>query len=129
MAAERWRKVEHYPHVEVSTLGRARSSYAGRWRALDADEVRYLLLDARGRIAIEHGRKVSLAALVLEAFVGARPSAGHVALRVDQDPHNNALDNLRWATPGELADARNPRGEAHPHHGKQLTARGWRKRR
>ncbi len=124
MPTERWRKIAHVPHVEVSTLGRVRSSYVGQGRARD-DEPKYLRLDAKGRVAIEHGKKVSAAVLVLEAFVGARP-VGCVALRRDQDASNNALDNLAWATPGELAAARNPRGEAHPHHGKRLTAGGWR---
>jgi hypothetical protein len=40
--------------------------------------------------------------LVLEAFVGPRP-AGHEAAHGDGDKTNNALANLRWATPKENA--------------------------
>lgn len=43
--------------------------------------------------------------LVLEAFVGPRP-AGMQGCHRDDDPRNNALDNLRWDTPaGNKSDA------------------------
>lgn len=116
MAAERWREADGHPGLEVSDRGRARS-----------DTTSELSPDNRGRVSFRH-RKISLAVLVLEAFVGRKPTPKHVALRADQDPANNAIGNLSWATPSELAAARNPRGEAHPHHGKRLTARGWRRK-
>lgn len=40
--------------------------------------------------------------LVLEAFVGPRPD-GLCGLHGDDDPDNNALDNLRWGTSAENA--------------------------
>lgn len=44
-------------------------------------------------------RKV--AQLVLEAFVGPRPTDGHQACHGDGNKFNNALSNLRWGTPSE----------------------------
>lgn len=58
--------------------------------------------------------------LVLEAFVGPRPSPTHQAAHRDGNKLNNRLDNLYWATPKENGadNARlrvGPRGERHPH--------------
>lgn len=39
--------------------------------------------------------------LVCEAFRGAPPTAKHVAAHRDGNGMNNAVDNLRWATPLE----------------------------
>lgn len=38
-------------------------------------------------------------ALVLEAFVGARPDGGMYGCHNDGDPTNNVVVNLRWGTP------------------------------
>lgn len=57
-------------------------------------------------------RRVSV--LVLEAFVGPRPS-GMQACHNDSDKDNNRLDNLRWDTPkGNIADRRSYVGAANP---------------
>lgn len=52
----------------------------------------------RGKKA--HHRRVH--ALVLEAFVGARPP-GLCGLHADDDPDNNDLSNLRWGTRSDNA--------------------------
>jgi hypothetical protein len=39
--------------------------------------------------------------LILEAFVGLRPTPVHHACHFDGDPSNNVLSNLRWDTPKE----------------------------
>jgi hypothetical protein len=39
--------------------------------------------------------------LVLEAFVGPRPTTKHQAAHLDNNKRNNRLDNLIWATPKE----------------------------
>jgi hypothetical protein len=46
-------------------------------------------------------RRVMLAALILETFVGPAPVGKPWALHKDGDPGNNALDNLYWGTPAE----------------------------
>lgn len=46
-------------------------------------------------------RKV--AQLVLEAFVGERPSSKHHGYHNDGNKVNNTLSNLRWGTPSENA--------------------------
>ena len=38
-----------------------------------------------------------VAHLVAEAFIGPRPS-GAVIMHLDDDPYNNAVNNLRWGT-------------------------------
>lgn len=43
-------------------------------------------------------KKVNVHVLVLEAFVGPRPSPGHEACHDDGDKTNAALSNLRWDT-------------------------------
>lgn len=43
----------------------------------------------------------SVHVLVLEAFVGPRPTPNHDACHGDGDPLNNRLENLRWATKSE----------------------------
>ena len=44
-----------------------------------------------------HPTRMYVHTLVLEAFVGPRPD-GLLGLHADDDPSNNALQNLRWGT-------------------------------
>lgn len=62
-------------------------------------------------------RQVSVAHLVLEAFIGPRPAGGEACHFPDRDPRNNRLDNLRWGTPKENSKDREIHG---------TTARGGR---
>jgi hypothetical protein len=109
--AEEWRSVVGWEQAyEVSNLGRVRSiprtmyRRDGRvhhvqttYRILRTPpagtggypEV-HLCLDGKERIATVH-------TLVLEAFVGPRPT-GYDACHDDGDPTNNLLTNLRWDT-------------------------------
>lgn len=50
--------------------------------------------------------RVSVAALVLEAFVGPRPPGMEACHFPDKDFTNNRLDNLRWDTPKNNAKDR-----------------------
>lgn len=47
-------------------------------------------------------RSPSVGSLVLRAFVGPPPTPKHRALHLDCDSRNDALSNLRWATPREI---------------------------
>ena len=57
----------------------------------------------RVSLTLGDGRRVwrKVHALVLEAFVGPRPTAAHHGAHGDRDPTNNQLGNLRWALPVE----------------------------
>lgn len=65
--------------------------------------------------------------MVLEAFVGARPSPDHVACHGDGNPFNNNVSNLRWDT--RAANARDSiahgtnrqRAKTHCPHGHEYT--------
>jgi hypothetical protein len=101
---EEWRPI--IDGYEVSNLGRVRSldrivtmkngvSRRRRGRILkpfkgDAYNHQVVSLGHRDR------RYVHI--LVLNAFVGPRPSEAHEACHNDGDPLNNALANLRWDT-------------------------------
>lgn len=109
---EEWRPVRGYKgRYEVSDRGRvrslpctvrsARSSTGFRLRSgkilspatVDGgyQQVRLYSRDAVGRPYLVH-------TLVLEAFVGKRPSRAHVGMHKDDTPANNRLSNLQWGT-------------------------------
>jgi len=121
--AEQWREVEGWRGYEVSDLGRVRSWKRSR-QTPDADLPRvlsswqlssgYLLVTLK-----DCGRRANMYVhrLVLAAFVGPCPE-GREAAHWDGDKENNALGNLRYATPAEnTADKRRhgsiPAGAAH----------------
>jgi hypothetical protein len=94
---------------EVSNLGRIRSWFAQGGRGANRPRVRTsprVLAPCRYRNGYLGttlaGRGVMVHEVVLEAFVGPRPP-GHQCAHWDGDRFNNALTNLRWATPRENA--------------------------
>jgi hypothetical protein len=114
------RPIAGYPNYRVSRGGvvysRART---GRWHRLvpflDTSGYPTVILYRRGEGGVSVGRNRSVHRIVLEAFVGPRPT-GMQCRHLDGNPRNNWLDNLRWGTPCEnAADAarhgRTPRGE------------------
>lgn len=102
---EIWKPIPGNTGYEVSDYGRVRS--VDRVVRTGTGDRRY-----RGRVLrpgrASHGYlTVSLTSvsfcvheLVLTAFVGPRPS-GHIGFHEDDDPSNNRLDNLKWATPSQ----------------------------
>jgi len=48
--------------------------------------------------------------LVLEAFIGPRPSDNHFGMHKDNNPENNIYTNLKWGTPQENSDHRTASG-------------------
>src|SRR6476646_4829912 len=107
-----WRTVVGWPSYEVSSLGQVRSFKWGRPHLLKQQSIgstrnsplkgRYLRValwidGVRSERMVHH--------LVLEAFVGPRP-LGLEACHKDDDPTNNALDNLRWDTKQSNRSAR-----------------------
>lgn len=104
---EVWRPVVGYEgFYEVSNLGRVRSLdhsdalgrfRPGRIRGTPVDVAgagyRYVSLSRHGEVA-----KANVHVLVMEAFIGPRPTPGHECCHGDGDRTNAALDNLRWDT-------------------------------
>ena len=78
--------------VQVSNLGRVRSSRG----VVHTGAVR----DGYHRVTISK-RTYSLHVLVARAFLGPPPSNVHTVDHIDMNPSNNAVANLRWATPRE----------------------------
>lgn len=103
---ENWRGVVGWPAYEVSDHGRVRRAKegsrghkVGTIRKPDPGKwghLRLTLRDPDGRCASR-----SVHSLVLEAFVGPKPTDKHEAAHGDGKPSNNRLGNLRWATKSE----------------------------
>lgn len=102
---ERWKPVVGNPHYEVSTLGRVKRVLPDLYGRISDKPLKGTVrpdgyvsftLHDRGRQASRLGHH-----LVCEAFLGPRPSHSHHACHNDGVKTNNALNNLRWATPVE----------------------------
>lgn len=78
---------------QVSDLGRVRSLRWATPRVLRPGPSNYGHLS----VVLGRGNTRMVHALVLLAFVGARPS-GAECRHLDGNPANNRLDNLRWGT-------------------------------
>jgi len=120
MEEEVWKDIPGYDgHYQASSLGRVRSNKDGSWRVLSnylagaPSSLRHtVMLYANGR---KTPKKVHQ--LVLEAFVGPRPSLKHCGCHNDGNPYNNRPENLRWDTmAGNMADKK-----LHGTHGYKLT--------
>lgn len=98
MNVEVWAQVTGFPAYHVSTWGRVKSSHgAGRFlkpmmTGVKGNQYETLLLCCQGKT-----RTVKVHVLVLEAFVGPRPT-GCVGCHKDDVRRNNRLDNLYWGT-------------------------------
>lgn len=110
--AELWKPVVRYEdRYEVSSTGRVRSLLGGgrvlKPRIAGGGYPQYSMSrPGKLRTYLVHN-------LVLEAFVGPRPSPKHVCRHLDGDPANNALTNLRWGTYEENSRDRTRHGRAH----------------
>lgn len=84
-----------YGRLHVSSHGRVMSLATGKELAQTPNDGGYMRVHVGERyLRVSH--------LVLEAFGFTRPTPRHVAAHApDRDKGNNALTNLRWATPEE----------------------------
>lgn len=111
---EEWKPIAGYEgFYEISNLGRVRSlnrvdsigrTRKGRMKATPIDKTstgyRFVGLCKEGV-----AKKVDVHVLVLEAFVGPRPSPSMEACHGDGNRANPVLSNLRWDTPkGNASD-------------------------
>jgi hypothetical protein len=90
----KWRPIPRFPGYEVSDRGVVRHVDSKKWIAPVANQGHM-----RVRLFLQGGgwrdRRVNV--IVLEAFVGPRPSPRHHASHTpDRDKANNRLDNLKW---------------------------------
>lgn len=125
---EEWRAIPGFPDYEASSLGRIRRATPCNTAA--AGFVLKTKTDAYGyaKVCIWREGKPShrqAHRLVALAFLG-EPPAGYQCAHGDGNRQNNALGNLRWATPAENAQDRQrhglwlpPRGSEH--HASTLT--------
>jgi HNH endonuclease/NUMOD4 motif len=112
MLKEVWRAIPGWPGYAVSDQGHVRGIKG--W-VLSPN-----VLKGKGYLSIKFGRQGPrrlIHQLVLEAFVGPRPSPNHEGDHDDKDRSNNALSNLSWLTRKENLAQRTFRvGEAQPRH-------------
>jgi hypothetical protein len=108
---EMWRAIPRYVgRYEASNLGRVRSLVKpGGRRCVQRDEPHVLkqatLTNGYQGVTLSDGngyyRTEAVHVLVLETFVGDRPSVTHDGAHTDGDRSNNALENLSWKTKSE----------------------------
>ncbi len=118
---EEWRPVANWPGYEVSSIGRVRSERRrpeGEWRILKPFKAPYgYVMVALYRDSFM--QKFCVHQLVARAFLGPKPSDKHLVAHADNDPKNNHVENLRWATQQEnmrdkVRHGTAQRGERHP---------------
>lgn len=99
---EEARQVLGFPDYFVTSLGRVFSTKSGRPRLKKQCPTKKGYMN----VYMEPGNATArIHRLVLEAFVGPRPSPRHEARHLDGCPSNNRLSNLAWGTAAEnLAD-------------------------
>lgn len=105
--SENWLPVVGCRGYEVSDLGNVRSYRSSNGRGELKDQPRPLKPSTMGdkpylQVTLGYGngtfRQVQVQLLVLEAFVGPRPSPLHDGCHNNGIGHDNHLSNLRWDT-------------------------------
>jgi hypothetical protein len=80
---------------EVSNLGNVRSMNYNRTGKIQNLKIRYS--PTGNRCVMLTGKKVySIAPLVLNAFVGQKPTDSHVPFHKNGDKQDDSLENLEW---------------------------------
>jgi DNA-binding NarL/FixJ family response regulator len=105
---EIWKAVKQNENYEVSTNGRVRHTYKnGKVKILtpltngqQAGDYLFIVID---------GRKYYMHHLVLETFIGAKPS-GHECDHINSNKTDNSLSNLQYLT---RAENRSHKGSSH----------------
>lgn len=98
---EIWKIIPEHDAYDVSSEGQVRSWKNGKWGRREVPKLMtpspgnhgYLRVNVDGNAELVHH-------LVLKSHVGPRPEGAEGA-HFNGDKHDNRLDNLRWASPGE----------------------------
>lgn len=125
--AEVWKPIIDFPHYEVSNCGRIRRKFGHRCRKPHVMRA-YKTKSGHFRVCLcEKGitRNVFVHRVMALAFLGQPVNGKIMAAHNDGNPANNALANIRWATPAEntadrVSHGTDMRGEAI--HQSKLTA-------
>jgi hypothetical protein len=97
MTSVEWRSIAEFPGYWISSAGQVRH-YARELKPTPRSG--YLRVCMRSEDGRRHFRPIHL--LVLETFVGPRPSSKHHGAHFpDNDKSNNRLENLAWKLPTE----------------------------
>lgn len=97
---EKWKRHPKYTNYSVSTYGNVFSHYTNKFKKPSFNSNGYL----RVSICFQKNQKtlkklVFIHKLVLETFVGKRPTLNHICRHYpDQNKTNNKLDNISWST-------------------------------
>ena len=92
-----WRACPRFPAFEVSDRGDLRFAEGKRRLKGYITADGYVAYRLRDQSGLRH--EISAHALVLEAFIGPRPSPLHQGAHCDGSRLNNHPSNLRWAVP------------------------------
>lgn len=119
---EIWETVPSEPRYLVSNFGQAIGPRGIILRgALQTTGYLDITVDSRGRSLGKLPRRRSLAAMILEAFRGARPTPKHQVRHLNDIKTDNHLSNLAWGTAKQNSQdkCRNgrtykPKGILHP---------------
>ncbi len=115
MELENWKDIVGYIGYQISDIGNVRSFWRRtgdggdtfnnwEWKITDKSKLLSIGKNRGGyhmvRLQKSQGvqKFVTVHKLMLESFVGPRPSPKHHAAHIDDDKDNNALENLEWAT-------------------------------
>ena len=99
---EQWKDIPGYEGLyQISNMGKVKRiahsncTYVGRILKSDTTRKGYkvVYLCANG-----HKKTRSIHQLVLEAFVGPKPSPSHVSRHLNGNPADNTINNLVWGT-------------------------------
>ena len=105
---EEWRVIPKYPKYEVSSIGRVRVKDSKE--LLDYVEESLNSPYRRVRLKVDNThrpKKKRVHLLMLQAFIGSRPTPAHISHHIDGNTKNNLIDNLVWSTPKEIINTHN----------------------
>ena len=99
----RWLPVVGFPDYEVSEAGVVRRCRPDSFGRITGQPLMQSLVKGYYQVTLFNGTRkmMKVHTLVLEAFVGPRPTPTHQAAHNDGDALRNHYTNLRWATPKE----------------------------